>query len=102
MPRFAMRWAGYCAGALRTRGCCGPFGNMRRKRRMVQSRRDFLKNSGALVIGFSGFGGFGGLARVGGFAEFGATSSLSSGAGAQGPFATHPSHIDPAQLDSWL
>jgi nicotinate dehydrogenase subunit B len=66
---------------------------------MIPSRRDFLKNSGALVIGFSGFGAFGDFARAGGF---GAIDSPSPSAGAQGPFATHPSHIDPAQLDSWL
>jgi nicotinate dehydrogenase subunit B len=48
------------------------------------SRRDFLKASGALVVSFS------------------ATTILPPFAKAQGPFDTHPSHIDPAKLDSWL
>ncbi len=48
------------------------------------SRRDFLKASGALVV------------------SFGAASAMAPLAGAQGPFDTHPSHIDPAKLDSWL
>jgi nicotinate dehydrogenase subunit B len=47
------------------------------------SRRDFLKSSGALVVGFSATG-LGGVA-------FG-----------QGPFDTRASHVDPKQLDSWL
>ncbi len=48
------------------------------------SRRDFLKASGALVVSFS------------------ASSILHPFAAAQGPFATHRSHIDPEKLDSWL
>ena len=48
------------------------------------SRRDFLKASGALVV------------------SFGAASAMAPLAAAQGPFETHPSHIDPAKLDSWL
>jgi CO/xanthine dehydrogenase Mo-binding subunit len=47
------------------------------------SRRDFLKTSGVLVV------------------TFGATSVLSR-VGAQGPFDTRPSHIDPQRLDSWI
>jgi nicotinate dehydrogenase subunit B len=47
------------------------------------SRRDFLKTSGVLVV------------------SFGAASVLPS-AGAQGPFGTQPSHIDPRRLDSWI
>jgi nicotinate dehydrogenase subunit B len=50
----------------------------------MQSRRGFLKSGGALVVSFS------------------ATSFLVSPINAQGPFDTHPSHIDPKQLDSWL
>ena len=50
----------------------------------MQSRRGFLKSGGALVVSFS------------------ATSFLAPPIGAQGPFDTHPSHIDPKQLDSWL
>jgi len=46
------------------------------------SRRDFVKASGALVVSFT-------------------ASSLLQPL-AQGPFDTHPSHIDPAKLDSWL
>jgi CO/xanthine dehydrogenase Mo-binding subunit len=48
------------------------------------SRRDFVKASGALVV------------------TFGANSLLQPLALAQGPFATHASHIDPTKLDSWL
>jgi len=48
------------------------------------SRRDFVKTSGALVVCFS------------------ATSLMEPFATAQGPFDTHPSHIDPEKLDSWL
>jgi len=47
------------------------------------SRRDFLKTSGVLVV------------------TFGATSVLAR-VGAQGPFDTRPSHIDPQRLDSWI
>jgi CO/xanthine dehydrogenase Mo-binding subunit len=48
------------------------------------SRRNFLQASGALVVSFS------------------AASLLEPFAFAQGPFATHASHIDPTRLDSWL
>jgi len=44
---------------------------------MMVSRREFLKGSGALIVSFS------------------AASLTSSIAVTQGPFATHPSHIDP-------
>jgi len=47
------------------------------------SRRDFLKASGALVV------------------YFGAGPAIDL-AKAQGPFDTHPSHVDPTRLDSWL
>jgi CO/xanthine dehydrogenase Mo-binding subunit len=48
------------------------------------SRRDFLKRSGALVVSFR------------------AVSLGELFARAQGPFDTHPSHVDPEKLDSWL
>jgi nicotinate dehydrogenase subunit B len=48
------------------------------------TRRDFLAASGALIVSFS------------------AASHLDPFALAQGPFATHPSHINPESLDSWL
>lgn len=48
------------------------------------SRRDFLKASGALVVSFS------------------AASVMEPFAAAQGPFDTHPSHVNPDKLDSWL
>jgi len=48
------------------------------------SRREFLMTSGALVVGFS------------------AASLIEPFAVAQGPFDTHPSHVDPERLDSWL
>jgi len=51
---------------------------------MTQSRRDFLKSCGAMIVTFSSVSG-----------------GLLSAQG-QGPFGTHPSHIDPSKLDSWL
>jgi nicotinate dehydrogenase subunit B len=51
---------------------------------MTESRRDFLKSCGALIVGFSS----------------GPLSLLPLQA--PGPFGTHPSHIDPEKLDSWL
>jgi nicotinate dehydrogenase subunit B len=51
---------------------------------MSVSRRDFLRSSGALIV------------------SFGAGSIASSFATAQGPFDTHPSHVDPEKLDSWI
>src|ERR1051325_11850083 len=51
---------------------------------VMASRRNFLKGCGALVVTFSSVPLF--------------EPILS----AQGPFATHSSHIDPKQLDSWL
>ncbi len=48
------------------------------------SRRDFVKTSGALVV------------------CFGAATLIEPFATAQGPFDTHPSHIDPDKLDSWI
>ena len=48
------------------------------------SRRDFLKASGVLVVSFS------------------AGALVGPVAGAQGPFGTRASHIDPALLDSWI
>ena len=51
---------------------------------MSQSRRDFLKSCGAMIVTFSSVSG-GLLSQQG-----------------PGPFGTHPSHIDPDRLDSWL
>ena len=51
---------------------------------MTLSRRDFLQSCGALIVSFSA----------------GSLNLLS--AARQGPFGTHPSHIDPEKLDSWL
>ena len=51
---------------------------------MSLSRRDFLKTSSALVVSFN------------------AASLASPFAFVQGPFDTHPSHIDPKKLDSWI
>src|SRR5689334_5928985 len=48
------------------------------------SRREFLRTSGVLVVGF------------------GAAAALDPTGLAQGPFDTRPSHVDPAQLDSWI
>src|SRR5260370_41150591 len=74
--RFVSLSAEFCAAVLHTRGCCGRSENM-----PMQSRREFLKSGGALVV------------------SFGAASLTTS---AQGPFDTHGSHIDPRKLDSWL
>jgi nicotinate dehydrogenase subunit B len=51
---------------------------------MTPSRRDFLKGCGALIVSFS------------------AAPLTQSSAIAQGQFETHPGHIDPDKLDSWL
>ena len=51
---------------------------------MTPSRRDFLKGCGALIVSFS------------------AAPLTQSSANAQGQFETHPGHIDPDRLDSWL
>ncbi|PYR39601.1 MAG: hypothetical protein DMF93_13505 [Acidobacteria bacterium] len=48
------------------------------------TRRDFLKSSGALVVSFA------------------SAPLLDRAVRAQGPFGTRASHIDPAQLDSWI
>jgi nicotinate dehydrogenase subunit B len=48
------------------------------------SRREFLARSGALIVSFS------------------VPAWLGPSSAAQGPFATHPSHIDPSRLDSWI
>src|SRR5689334_4487776 len=51
---------------------------------MTFSRRNFLKSSGVLIV------------------SLGARPVLEPLALAQGPFGTHPSHIDPTRLDSWI
>ena len=51
---------------------------------MTQSRRDFLKGFGALIVSFS------------------AVPPGSLSASGQGQFGTRSSHIDPKKLDSWL
>jgi nicotinate dehydrogenase subunit B len=50
----------------------------------MHSRRNFLKNCGALIVSFS------------------AASLIGPAAEAQGQFGTHASHVDPEKLDSWL
>jgi CO/xanthine dehydrogenase Mo-binding subunit len=52
--------------------------------RATCSRREVLKGTGALIVGVS------------------ATHVTASLGVAQGPFATHASHVDPQQLDAWL
>src|SRR5437868_692651 len=79
-----MHLAGFYAAASPTLACCEPFENTPRRRSMAPSRRDFLKGCGALIVSFS------------------ATSFSPRLVSAQGPFATHFSHIDPTKLDSWL
>jgi nicotinate dehydrogenase subunit B len=51
---------------------------------MTPSRRDFLRGCGALIV------------------SFGAAPFTAPSASAQGQFQTHPGHIDPDRLDSWL
>ena len=51
---------------------------------MEPSRREFLKGCGALIVTFS------------------ASSLTQLSASGQGAFGTHPSHVDPTKLDSWL
>src|SRR6202167_1520371 len=74
----------FCAAALRTRACCGPSENTLTRTDNMQSRLDFLKGGGVLIVSFS------------------AASLTVSPLSGQGPFDTHPSHIDPEKLDSWL
>ncbi|HTU46157.1 MAG TPA: molybdopterin cofactor-binding domain-containing protein [Bryobacteraceae bacterium] len=50
----------------------------------MHSRREFLKSAGALIVSFS------------------AASVAAQPMKGQGAFGTHPSHIDPEKLDSWL
>jgi CO/xanthine dehydrogenase Mo-binding subunit len=56
------------------------------------ARRDFLKQSGALVVAF-------GASSLAGDAW---SASLSADGAMQGPFDTRNSHVDPRQLDSWI
>src|SRR5580658_6972983 len=76
--------AAFCAAALHIRGCYTRSGNMPMRTGNMQSRRDFLKSAGALMVSFSA-----------------ASLTLSPLMG-QGQFDTHASHIDPKKLDSWL
>src|SRR3984957_3182676 len=76
--------AEFCAAALHTRACFGRSGNTPTRTGNMQSRRDFLKTGGALMVSFS-------------TASLPAPSLMG-----QGQFDTHPSHIDPDKLDSWL
>src|SRR6202046_740493 len=77
-------WAVFCAAALHTRACWPPSESTLMRTGNMQSRRDFLKCGGALMVSFS------------------TTSLAVSPLSAQGQFDTHPSHIDPEKLDSWL
>src|SRR5580658_1779713 len=71
--------AAFCAAALHIRGCYARSGNTPTQTGNMQSRRDFLKSGGALMVSFSA-----------------ALLTLSPLLG-QGPFDT-----DPKKLDSWL
>src|ERR1700683_4414592 len=82
--RFVSRSAAFYAAALHTLACCELSENMLAPTSNIQSRRDFLKSGGALIVSFS------------------AASLAVSSISAQGPFDTHSSHIDPTRLDSWL
>src|SRR4029453_53844 len=97
-PRSRKRWRTSCAGASRIHACCGPSpatprGGKAMRRiaealaalaRATCSRRAVLKGTGALIVGVS------------------ATHMTDSLGGAQGPFDTRVSHVDPQQLDAWL
>src|SRR5207248_8934210 len=57
------------------------------------SRRDFLKTSGAIIVSFAATD----------TAAFGdAAPSMQGRGAAPGPFDTRASHVDPAQVDSWI
>src|SRR6202167_2320711 len=73
-----------CAAALPTCAYSAPFENMLRPKGMTPSRRDFLRGCSALIV------------------SFGAAPFTASSARAQGQFQTHPGHIDPDRIDSWL
>ena len=61
--------------------------------RAVFSRRDFLKTSGAIIVSFAATDA----------AAFGDVVPSMQGRGAApGPFDTRASHVDPAQVDSWI
>ncbi len=62
----------------------GPSESMPERTSNMQSRREFLKSGGSLIVSF-------GIASLAGRVADG-----------QGPFDTHSSHIDPNKLDSWL
>src|SRR5215831_12960834 len=97
-PKSKRRWRASCAGASRIHACYGPShvtlrGGKAMSRlsdalaalaRATCSRREVLKGTGALIVGVS------------------ATHMTASLGGAQGPFATRVSHVDPQQLDAWL
>src|ERR1700678_145651 len=82
--RFVLLSAAFCAAASLTLACCERSESMLTRISNMQSRRDFLKSGGALIV------------------SFGAASLTVSSMSAQGPFDTHSSHIDPKSLDSWL
>jgi Molybdopterin-binding domain of aldehyde dehydrogenase len=82
--RFVLLWAAFCAAASHTLACCEPSESMLARTTNLQSRRDFLKSGGALIVSFS------------------AASLTVPSMSAQGQFDTHSSHIDPKRLDSWL
>src|SRR5579863_5225123 len=62
--------------------CCGPFGNMLRRKDMIPSRRDFVKGCGALMVSFG-------------------AASITPALG-QRRSRNRTSSIDPDKLDSWL
>src|ERR1700761_185695 len=81
--RFGSRSAVCYAAALLTPACFVRSGNTPAQRGNLHSRREFLKRGGALMVTFS-------------------AASLTGPLKGQGQFDTHPSHINPEHLDSWL
>src|SRR5438270_7089170 len=82
--RFELLSAASCAVVSHTLACSVPSENMPERTGNMHSRRDFLKSGGALIVSFT-------------------TAAFTEGSlSAQGQFDTHPSHIDPKKLDSWL
>src|SRR6188474_308645 len=90
MPMSSGRCPVCSAGASATRECFKRSANTPEDSNVARavsqdwSRREFLKASGALVV------------------TFGATAVAGDLLSAQGQFDTRASHVDPAQLDSWI
>ena len=77
----------FCAAVSHTLECCGQFESMPRQTKHHESRREFLKSCGALIVSFS----------AGSLSSFGCRAEE-----LKVPVRNPSSHIDPEKLDSWL